>query len=588
MFDLDSAKWGVLLTLSMTSEWKISPDVRAVLESVKTGVLIIDAAYRVRFVNQTVRDIINKSWPTDGCDVHCFSYLLGREEPCEDCLLKTDPLSVQQKSATIKKNDGSDVFVRFQVSPYGDGHVITVLDITREVSLLRKIDLNRKEQQAKNVLLERRRQQALDEQRQIKELIDHLPEALLTVDSDFVIEGQNRSVAEMLSPKAAQKCYQLLGGTAPCRDCPAVGGFAALDDVKKMHQLGKRYVTESISRSPLGAGGLLLFRDTTRQIQLIEKIREQRQTLTSLAELGALMQKVSDLESVVDHFLDLFLSVLKKENALLVINDIRPATIWLVSRRGVCPEDALKKVTRAYLSRNFQGSRQSELHVDMLPWPETRQFVLRGRNGALVGLLLLEGVVQVPEEKEMADLFVEPLGIYLDNRLLSRKLEEKANTDPLTGLYNRGYFEQALLEEKEKFCRFNMNFAVIAADVNRLKKANDDYGHEAGDRLILKVSELLRKNVRATDILARTGGDEFVILLTDCDSGKLRRFIERLNGEIFQGIFIEVGENEQFPVTVSFGGAATDTCAIEMLMHEADKEMYAAKEKFYQKELRYR
>ncbi len=572
----------------MNIELKDSLYVRDVLESVKTGVVIIDGACRVQFVNQAAVEIIDKPWLADASAVFCYSYLFGRSQPCDDCFFKSDSPAAQQKSATIKKNDGSDVFIKYQESPYGEYHVITLIDITREVSLLRKIDLNRKEQQAKNVLLERRRQAVLDEQRRIKGLIDHLPEALLMVDGEFVIEEQNRTVAEMLSPKVVQKCYQLLGCDAPCRNCPAAEGFAYLNDVKKMHQLGDRYITESISQSPLGEGGLLLFRDTTRQIQLIEKIRQQRQTLTSLAELGSVMQKESDLEAVVDHFWDLFLNVVKRENALLVINDIRPGTIWMVSRRGDCLDDALNRMTRAYLSRDFQGLRQSDLVADILPWPDTGQILLRGRNGGLVGLLLLEGKVRDRDEKELADLFVEPLGIYLDNRLLSRKLEEKANTDPLTGLYNRGYMEQAFLEEQEKFTRFNMDFAVIVADVNRLKKANDEYGHEAGDRLILKVSELLRKTVRSTDILARTGGDEFIILLADCASSSIHGFIDRLTRDVFQGVFIEVGENEQFPVTVSFGGAATDTCAIDMLIQKADKEMYAAKEQFYQKELRYR
>ena len=203
-------------------------------------------------------------------------------------------------------------------------------------------------------------------------------------------------------------------------------------------------------------------------------------------------------------------------------------------------------------------------------------------------MLLLEGAVAEEEEKGLIDLFAEPLAAYLDNRLLSRKLEEKANNDPLTGLFNRGYLDQAMAEEKQKLDNFNIPFGVVVADVNRLKKVNDIYGHEAGDRLILKVSELLQKAVRNTDIVARTGGDEFVILLAECTKQRVEMFIRRLLRSVFQGVYLEVGDGEQFPVTVSFGGAATDVCAPDVLMLEADRAMYAAKEVYYQHAERYR
>lgn len=572
----------------MKSQLPPAPEGLQILESVKTGVLIIDGGYRLFFVNQIALDIVGRPWARSESDEHCFSFLFGRTAPCEDCLLRQEPTAGQQKSVSIRKADGTDVFLRMQVSPFGEWQVITLLDMTREVTLLRRIDLHRKEQQAKNVLLERRRQQVLQEQRRISALVDHLPEALLTVDGAFIIETRNRAVAEVLATDRGQKCYQLLGKNFPCQDCPAQTGFVQLDDVRKMHQLGDRYVTESISRSPEGDGGLLLFRDTTRQIQLIEKIRQQRQILTSLAELGTLMQKEADLASVVESFWDLFLPVVGRCNAVLLVNDIRPGTVWLVSRRGGCPEDALKGVTRAYLSREFQVQRTGKLTEEVLPWPETGQIVLRGRSGGLVGLLLLDGAVKDREEKELADLFVEPLGVCIENRLLSRKLEEKANTDPLTGLYNRGYLEQALAEEQEKLARFAIDFGVVVIDVNGLKKANDVYGHEAGDRLIIKVSELLRAAVRTTDILARTGGDEFVILLSDCTEEKMHLFVDRVNRDVFLDVFLEVDGGERFAVTVSLGGAATDMVPVDMLMREADRRMYEAKEIFYQNKERYR
>ena len=571
-------------------------DVADILEAIKTGIMIVDLNFRIIFANQSAAAIIGREWPMGqaGPDATCFSFIFSRTEPCEDCpVLLKSPFAVQ-RPATIRTADGTDVFIRMQTTPFGPYFVITLLDITREITHLRKIDLTRKELRAKNVMAERRRQEALDEQRFFKGLVDHLPEALILVDSSFTIEGKNKAVAGLLTPAAVEKCFELLGRREPCPDCPAGNGFADLDDVKKIHQLQDRYVTESISRSSSNEGGLLLFRDTTRQIQLIDQIRQQQQTivkkneiLKSLVELSTFMQKEPSPPRVVDFFWDLFLALVKKERAVLVVNDMRVGNIWFVSQRGVA-EAAMKRLTRAYLSREIQSQQKNALDADVLPWARTAQIFLRGRSGGLVGLLLLEGPVGEEEEKGLIDLFTEPLAAYLDNRLLSRKLEEKANNDPLTGLFNRGYLDQALAEEKQKLENFNIPFGVVVADVNRLKKVNDVYGHEAGDRLILKVSELLKKAVRNTDILARTGGDEFVILLAECTTQRVEMFIRRLLRSVFQQVYLEVGDGEQFPVTVSFGGAATDAFATDVLMLEADRAMYAAKEVYYQQAERYR
>jgi diguanylate cyclase (GGDEF)-like protein len=353
-------------------------------------------------------------------------------------------------------------------------------------------------------------------------------------------------------------------------------------------------VTESISRSPFGDGGLLLFRDTTRQIELISKIKEQQQTivkknkiLNSLAELGTSMQKEPHLETVIDFFLDLIVILAKISGIAIVINDIRTGKIWFSSSRGL--DDAqMQMITKAYLSRNIQSMRRRSIEAQFLPWEKTHQLVLKGRNGTLVGMIVIKDDFAEPEEKEVVDLFSEPLGIYIDNRLLSKKLEEKANTDPLTGLYNRGYLEQAIGEEQQKFEDFKIDYALVVADVNRLKKANDIYGHGAGDKLIMTASELLKKTMRSTDILARTGGDEFVMLLTDSNSENAEKFIRRLTKSVFKDVYIDVGDQEKFPVQVSFGSSATDIFPADALMEEADRAMYAAKEAFYRNEQRYR
>ncbi|MCB2182915.1 MAG: diguanylate cyclase [Desulfobulbaceae bacterium] len=568
----------------------------AFFEALKVGIVIANKKFQLLHANQSALKLLGRETVSLGDSFTCFGVFFGRAAPCDDCpMLRLDGTPTKPKAACLKRHDnGADVFLKIEPVPFNQHILITLQDVTREVDLLRKTDLNRKEYQAKHILLERRHQEARDEQFFLKKLLDHLPEALVTVDPEYIIEGSNQAVWQVLKQKTARTCYELFGYSEKCEECPAQNGFLGLSDVKKTHLLHGRYVTESISESPFGAGGLLLFRDTTRQIELIGKIKEQQQTivkkneiLNSLAELGTSMQKESSLEAVIEFFLDLIIPLAKITGIALIVNDIRSGKVWFSSCRGLTNEQ-MQVVTKAYLSRNIQSLKQSSIDPLFLPWDKTHQLVLKGRNGALVGMILIKNDFKGSEEKGIIDLFSEPLGAYIDNRLLSKKLEEKANTDPLTGLYNRGYLEQAIVEEREKYEEFKIDYALVVADVNRLKKANDLYGHDAGDRLIMKVSEMLKDSMRSTDILARIGGDEFVILLTDSNSENAKEYIQRLTERVFLDVFIEVGKQEKFPVQVSFGSSATDVFAVDTLMEEADRAMYAAKEAFYQNEDRYR
>ena len=339
--------------------------------------------------------------------------------------------------------------------------------------------------------------------------------------------------------------------------------------------------------------GLLLFSDTTRQIQLIEKIREQQETITrkneilsSLVKLQTKMHKSINMRDVIEFFLDVFMPICKTQSAAFILNDIRKSSVWLTVARGL-DGPKIDKLTGAYLSREVQSDNHREIPPDFLPWKKTGQLSLMGGVHRRVGLILYQLEADL-QEGELLHLFSEPMGAFIHNKLLMRQLEEKANTDPLTGLYNRGYMDDALSAEKEKHHKYGLHYAVLVADVNQLKKANDVHGHEAGDRLILTVSEHLKSAVRDTDIVARTGGDEFLILLTDTDQKGAFSLLDRLKEKSFHNTGIPVGGNKKFPVSISLGAAGTDKTHPDDLIKTADQRMYEAKEAYYKNKERYR
>ena len=561
-------------------------ELHAMFNAVQIGVLLLDTSYKVVLKNELAANILGTDANDPTKNEHCFSLLCSRDEVCEQCPVAASEGEIPKaKSYSLKKANGQTVLIKANYHIWEDYTVLTLNDVTREVTLLKKIDLTRKEAEAKNIILTRRCEKSKDELSSIKKIVDHLPEALVTVDSVYEIERTNNALSEIFPDQSAFKCYELFGLDFPCENCPAEKGFDFAHNFKKSHSANGKYYTELILKS--GKGGMLLFTDTTRQIQLIEQIRNQQSTMSGLIDLAAKMQTEENIEDVLTYFLDTFLQIVLTESAALIVDEVRAGSIWVDMNRGL-NDDTMGKITRAYLSRDVQSSANALLPQGELPWESSTQVPLMGGQGRRVGFFAIPGEYST-EIKEKIKLFTEPLGAYVHNQLLLKQLEEKANTDPMTGLYNRGFLERVLDEEKEKFHKYGIHYSLAVADVNMLKKANDNYGHEAGDLLIKTVADLLNQAVRKTDIASRTGGDEFLIVLTDSTDEAAQQFIERLKEKVFNEVYIEVGDDkEQFPVRVSLGAAGTDCFPPEKLNKEADFRMYADKEEYYKTVKKYR
>ncbi|MDH5298753.1 MAG: GGDEF domain-containing protein [Desulfobulbaceae bacterium] len=559
---------------------------RQMLASLPVAAMLVDpAGHRVVLLNQAAALLLHTAAPAAHTTCHA---LLGLTDlPCQECPA-TDPNGLPlPRSATIRTADGTDCFLKFHCSVWQGANIVILHDISREINLLRSTDLARKELQAKLIIHERRHREALTTLHHLEQTIDHVPEALLTVDESFFILKKNRATEAFPAGALAHRCFELMGRTAPCDDCPATDGFAGVTTAKKRHTVDGLHFTETITRSPFDNGGLLLFRETTRQIQLLEQIREQQDRITrsndilsGLARFGTYMQQETELPAVADFFLELLLPVVQTDAGAVVINDTRPGNILCHLQKGITDRE-MNNLMRAYLSRDMQTCRQGSLPQKDLPWHQTKQIHLLGTDGRRVGFLALKGVGD--EHDDNIKLFTEPLGACINNRLLMLKLEERANTDPLTGLYNRGYFHCALEEERRKFQDLRIDFAVVVADINRLKQANDLYGHDAGDLLITTVSDLLSQAMRSEDIVARVGGDEFFILLAGTGSDGAHAFINRLRQQVLRDAVVMFGPDQEFPIEVSLGFAATDQVKGEELIKEADRAMYADKESYYQR-----
>jgi two-component system, cell cycle response regulator len=177
------------------------------------------------------------------------------------------------------------------------------------------------------------------------------------------------------------------------------------------------------------------------------------------------------------------------------------------------------------------------------------------------------------------DLFLQGLGLALNNAVAHDRLQRLAALDPLTGVYNRRFGLGRLREEFIRAVRANTPVGVLMFDIDHFKDVNDTYGHVIGDRILRSICSIARSSLREGDVLFRYGGEEFVAVLPAAASDDLRFLGSRLRRAI-EDSSIEDGD-KTVRVTVSIGGAAYPSQNVEseeMLVRLADEAMYRAKD----------
>lgn len=232
-----------------------------------------------------------------------------------------------------------------------------------------------------------------------------------------------------------------------------------------------------------------------------------------------------------------------------------------------------------YVLGNHLIFRLADMLINHVSWRETALWMTENLLTELVMAYLGYVVAVLWLVNPVMVLPMLGLMILLKKALMIPKLQHEAQTDSKTGLLNIRYFNQQFDEMLERAKRLNRPLSIMMADLDFLRRINNNYGHLAGDLVLIGVSKIIANTVRGKDIVGRFGGEEFAILLPDTDQEEAFEVAEAIRLAIAAHHFDVPTSQTPLQVTMSLGVACypEDANTATDLLHQADVAVYQAK-----------
>ncbi len=181
-------------------------------------------------------------------------------------------------------------------------------------------------------------------------------------------------------------------------------------------------------------------------------------------------------------------------------------------------------------------------------------------------------------EQQILTIFATQVSMLLDMIRARERISNLADTDELTGIWNRRYFRRQMLQEMERARTFNVPLSMLLFDIDDFKQVNDSFGHVIGDIVLSELCGTVKDTVRPTDILARFGGDEFAVILPHTDLRGATRVAQRILAGVAL-LTIPTDEESAIQCSVSIGIAEfqRDDIVANDLVRRADERLYLSK-----------
>ena len=302
----------------------------------------------------------------------------------------------------------------------------------------------------------------------------------------------------------------------------------------------------------------------------------------TLYDLENLLFSVESPRTLPQRALSVLRLILPYEHAQLLLR--QGEQVELVAQEGTMPplHEALPNLIQSGVS--VQACLYDATHAQAEAFaPATSLMVAPLRGGVRVQGLLALGRTELPPFNalglELLQTLAFQLTSVLERALLLSDLERLALTDGLTGLYNYRHFQERYREEVNLCRRYQHPLAIMLIDLDGFKQVNDTYGHLEGDYLLVQLADVLRNTLRNTELIARYGGDEFVVLLPSTNLQGAIAAANRVLQAVRETRFMDTLGEPRFHITLSIGVAAypDSTPNPVELLEKADEALETAK-----------
>ncbi|MFW6138980.1 MAG: diguanylate cyclase [Spirochaetota bacterium] len=321
----------------------------------------------------------------------------------------------------------------------------------------------------------------------------------------------------------------------------------------------------------------------------IEDYRRQVFDLNTMLEIGKTLNASLSLNDVLDiviltcngHFHSsdaiIFLSV-EKNNRIVFVNQSKKIDITIDSNDPLL--QYIKENQRVIQLEEMKQKKELQHLYELFKNEEIELIVPLRFKGRINGILCLKKKEEyfgeyTEEEKKYIDIIAGFASVAIENA----RLYEMATLDKKTGLYNHGFFQNRLIEEIARAERYKSDLSLLMMDLDHFKNINDTYGHMVGDEVLMQVAKTIKAKVRAFDIPARFGGEEFTVILPETGVNDTSSVAERLRKSIQELSFSS--QKGSFSIKASIGIAEyvhSVNMTEDILIEHADRALYYAKE----------
>ncbi len=484
--------------------------------------------------------------------------------------------------STVRHKDGSRVPVEVRGSILKVGGRESLVVSLRDISGRKKA--------------ERRYQESMHFLQSTSEAVQ---EGISILDPEFNVEFANSVIENWFDGRGeikGNKCYRVYHDREkPCEDCPTRKAIETGETQRNVEEgipdtdVDWMEITSYPIADPDTGEIESVFeyvRDITERKRMETQLKEERRRLKELHDAVDRLQEEPTEEKVLQAAVEVAEEIL--DFGICAISLLEGE--YLVPKANssqVDPEEtATFDVGEGIAGQTIQQG-ETLWGDDLKNYPEAKPTNEKFRSFISVPIGDL-GTFQVISEEvgnfdrrdvEFAEILVGHLSEELKRRRLEEELKERAIRDPLTGLYNRRYFNETLQKEVQKAERYENPVAFLMTDVNSFKEVNDRYSHQIGDRVLEEMAKLLRKNVRQADTVVRYGGDEFLVMMPETNGG-VATVISRLQDKLEE--WNERTNLIDFPLTLAMGVShwtPEQDRNIEAALKEADRKMYSDKER---------